>query len=51
MDKTIVLWENYGTIPRTMELRFTKEKKHCRLPKTKNLSSIMEKPQVIYQKN
>ena len=33
----MVLWKKkYGTIPRTMELRFTKEKKHCRLPKTKN---------------
>ena len=32
MDKTMVLWiklwyygQNYGTLPRTMELRFTKE--------------------------
>ena len=33
--------KNYGTIPRTMELRFTKEK-HCRLPKTKKLLFIME---------
>ena len=29
MNKTMVLWKNYGTIPRTMELRFTK-RKTCR---------------------
>ena len=40
--KTIVLWEqvwyfgqNYGTIMKTMELRFTKKKKHGTIPKTK----------------
>ena len=44
MEKTMVLWSKlYGTIPRTMELRFTKEKKHGRLPKTKKLWFIMEK--------
>ena len=38
----MVLWkklwyygQNYGNIPRTMELRFTNEKKNGRLPKTK----------------
>ena len=43
MEKTMVLWEkpwyykqNYGSILRTMELRFTKKKKHCRLPKIKD---------------
>ena len=25
--------KNYDTIPRSMELRFTKVKKHCRFPK------------------
>ena len=42
----MVLWQNYiqygtmeknyGTAPRIMELRFTKEKKYERLPKTRN---------------
>ena len=42
--KTMVPWkklwyygQNYGTIRRTIELRFTKGKKHGRLPKTKKL--------------
>ena len=46
----MVLWkklwyygQNYGTIPRIMELRFTKVKKHGRLPKTKKLLFILEK--------
>ena len=40
----MVLWKklwyygkNYGTILRTIELRFTKKKKHRRLPNTKKL--------------
>ena len=39
MEKTMALWSKlYGTIPRTMGLRFTKEKKkHGRLSKTKKL--------------
>ena len=42
--KTMVLWkklwyygQNYGTILRAIELRFTKKKKHGRLPNTKKL--------------
>ena len=27
-DKTMVLWKEYGTIPKTMELRFKKKKNH-----------------------
>ena len=44
------LWyygQNYGTIPRIMELRFKKEKKP--LPNTKKLWFILEKTMVIYQ--
>ena len=32
-DNTMVLWKNEGTIPRTMDLRFKKEKNNGRLPK------------------
>ena len=46
----MVLWtkrwyygQNYGTIPRIMELPFTKEKKHPRFPETKKLWFIIEK--------
>ena len=41
--KNMVLWTNYGTLPKTMELWFTKEKKHGSLPKTKKLWFIIEK--------
>ena len=34
--KTMVLWQKSDTIPKTMELRFTKEK-HSRLPKEKRM--------------
>ena len=34
--------KNYDTIARTIELRFTKEKKLCTLPKTKKLLFSME---------
>ena len=43
------LWKkNYGTMDKTMviytlELRFTKGKKHCRLPKAKKLWFITKK--------
>ena len=37
MDKTMVLWTNYGTITRIMEHPFTNEKKHGRLLKIKKL--------------
>ena len=61
-----LLWENYGTFEKTMVLwkkktmvHYTENygtsiyegKKHCRLPKTKKLPFIMEKPKVKYQKN
>ena len=43
MDKTMVLWiklcnygQNYGTLPRTMELRFTKEINMVDYPKLRN---------------
>ena len=52
MEKTMVLWTKqwyYGTIPRTIELRFTKVK-HGRLPKTKKLWFIKEKIMAIHQK-
>ena len=35
--KNIVLLKKNGTIPRTMYLRFTEDKKYGRLLKTKNL--------------
>ena len=47
----IKLWyygETYGNIPKTLELRFTKEKKHGRLPKAVIYN---EKTMVIYQYN
>ena len=54
-DIMVKLWhygQNCATILRTIELRFTKEKKHGRLPKTKKLWFIMEKkPMVIHQNN
>ena len=50
------LWyyeQNYGTLPRTIELRFTKGKKeHGRLSKTKKLLLIMKKKTIVtYQNN
>ena len=52
----MVLWkklwyygQNYGTILRTMELRFTKKRNHDGLPKTKRLLFIKEKTMAIYQ--
>ena len=46
MDKTMILWtklwyygkKNYGTLLRTMELLFTKDKKQGRLQKLRNLN-------------
>ena len=56
--KTMVLWkklwyygQNYGSILRTMELRFTKKKKHVRLPKSKETLIYNEKTMEIYQNN
>ena len=43
--------KKYGTIPRTMKLRFTREINIEDYQKTKKLSYIMEKPKVTYQKN
>ena len=51
MDKTMILWQKYGTIPGTIELRFTKGKNMVDYQKTKKLWFIMEKTMVIYQNN
>ena len=55
--KTMVLWkkvwyygQNYCTILRTIELRFTKKKKHGILPNTKKLRLIMKKKLWKYTK-
>ena len=50
MDKLWYYGYNYGTIPRTMELRFTMEKT-LQITKNKKILFIMEKPKVTYQKN
>ena len=42
MEKRWYYGKTYGTIPRTMELQFTKEKKHGRLPNTEKLRFIFE---------
>ena len=53
MEKLWGYGKKYGTITRTINNRTLKIKTQCRLPKTnlKKLSFIMEKPEVIYQKN
>ena len=58
MDKTMVLWtklqyygHNYGTIPRTMEPQFTKEKNMVDYQKLGNFDLQWKTTIVIYKNN